>query len=112
MHASANQRFLSVKNAKTNNTQNTPIITKNIVEGKKCLYSTSLDIAKMQDIYAATTSMVKTPPLATNEGFSSDIHHFKSVLKQSEHNPDTTSIAKTPTTIPIIRFKYPTSKYI
>ena len=112
IHTSANQRFFSVKNAKTKNTANIPKIKKNIVDGKKCLYSTRRDIASTQDTYAVDTKTVNQPPLTTNEGFSSAMYHFKSILKHKEHNPDTTSIANIPTTIPIIRFKYPTPKYI
>lgn len=97
--------FFSVKNTKTNSTENMPRTQKITIDGKNLLRSTMRDIDKTEEKYAVQTNAVNHSPCATNCGLSSEIHHFKSILKHIEHNPDTTNMQNKPTTKPIIRFK-------
>lgn len=49
MQHNAKTKFLSVKNAKTKRIEKMPSKRKNIIDGNKCLNSTSLDTANTHD---------------------------------------------------------------
>lgn len=102
-------KHLKRKKHSTKSMQHTPSTPKNIIDGKICLYSISLPIARIDDAYASPTNTVNHPFVTKNTGLFSPKYHFKSKLKQYEQMPATMSVQKSPTTMPNIRFKYFTS---